>query len=414
LNTEYYIAKRFTFDKEGKKIMSRSIVNLSVFAISLSLAVMIITLAVVTGFKKEIRNKVIGFGSHIQIINYDSNTSFESLPISTKQDFLDTLRKIPGIRHIQIFATKPGIIKSGSEIQGIFVKGIGSDFDWSFFEENMVEGRKFVVSDTAITDNVVISYKLASLLRLKLGDDFPIFFIDDQPRMRRFHICGIFETSLEEFDKQFILADIGHVRKLYNWSADQISGFEILIDDYKHIADLTEIVRDISGFDFLPDGSRLRVINIMEKFPQIFAWLSLLDMNVIVILILMSVIAVINMISGLIILILDRTNSIGLLKVIGASNKMIRNIFLYQSLFLILKGLIIGNIIAAFICGLEDKYHLIKLDQSSYFINYVPVNLTLSIFIFTNIASLVLIVFSMLLPTLLISKIDPVKTLRYD
>jgi lipoprotein-releasing system permease protein len=232
--------------------------------------------------------------------------------------------------------------------------------------------------------------------------------------MRRFHICGIFETSLEEFDKQFILADIGHVRKLYNWSADQISGFEILIDDYKHIADLTETVRDISGFDFLPDGSRLRVINIMEKFPQIFAWLSLLDMNVFVILILMSVIAVINMISGLIILILDRTNSIGLLKVIGANNKMIRNIFLYQSFFLILKGLIIGNIIAAIICGLEDKFHLIKLDQSSYFINYVPVNLTFSIFIFTNIASFLLIVFSMLLPTLLISKIDPVKTLRYD
>jgi len=414
LNIGYYIAKRFTFDKEGRKMLSRSIVQLSVFAISLSLAVMIITLAVVTGFKKEIRNKVIGFGSHIQIINYDSNASFESTPISSEQDFLEKIKKITGVRHIQVFATKPGIIKSGTEIQGVFVKGIASDFDWSFFEENMIEGRKFVVNDTAMTNDAVISHKLASMLKLKLNDDFAIFFVDDRPRMRRFHICGIFETSLEEFDKQFILADIGHVRKLYNWDDDQISGFEILINDYKDIGVLTEKIRDIAGYGFLSDGSQLRVINIMEKFPQIFSWLSLLDMNVIVILVLMIVIAAINMISGLIILILDRTNTIGLLKVIGANNKTIRNIFIYQSFFLILKGLIIGNIIAIAICVLEDKFHLIKLDQTSYFINYVPVNLTPAIFILTNVVSFALIISAMILPTLLIAKIDPVKTLRYD
>jgi lipoprotein-releasing system permease protein len=414
LNIGFYIAKRFTFDQEGKKLLSRSIVRLSVFAISLSLAVMIITLAVVIGFKKEIRNKVIGFGSHIQIINYDANASFESTPISARQDFLETLKETPGIRHIQIFATKPGIIKSGSEIQGIFVKGIASDYDWTFFEENMVEGRNFIVTDTAKSDDAVISKKLAAMLRLKLGDDFAVYFIDDRPRMRRFHICGIFETSLEEFDKQFILADIGHVRKLYNWDNDQISGFEILINDYKDIERLTETVRNIAGSEFLPDGSRLRVINIMEKFPQIFAWLSLLDMNVIVILVIMIIIAVINMISGLIILILDRTNTIGLLKVLGASNKAIRNIFMYQSFFLILKGLIIGNIIATVICLLESKFHILKLDQSSYFINYVPVSLTSGIYIFTNIGSLVLILAAMILPTLLITRIDPVKTIRYD
>jgi lipoprotein-releasing system permease protein len=395
-------------------MLSRSIVQLSVIAISLSLAVMIITLAVVTGFKKEIRNKVIGFGSHIQIINYDSNESFESTPISSKQDFLEKIKKIPGIRHIQVFATKPGIIKSGAEIQGVFVKGIDSDFDWSFFDENMIEGRKFVVNDTAMTNDAVISHKLASMLKLKLGDDFAIFFIDDRPRMRRFHICGIFETSLEEFDKQFILADIGHVRKLYNWDDDQVSGFEILINDYKDIGPLTDAIRDIAGYDISPDGSQLKVINIMEKFPQIFSWLSLLDMNVIVILVLMIVIAAINMISGLIIVILDRTNTIGLLKVIGANNKTIRNIFIYQSFFLILKGLIIGNIIAITICVLEEKFHLIKLDQTSYFINYVPVNLTPAIFILTNVFSFALIISAMILPTLLISKIDPVKTLRYD
>jgi lipoprotein-releasing system permease protein len=414
VNTGYFIAKRITFDKEGRKTMSRSIVRLSVFAISLSLAVMIVTLAVVTGFKKEIRNKVVGFGSHIQIINFDSNNSFESVPISNKQDFLPVLKKTPGIRHIQVFATKPGIIKSETEIQGVFVKGVGADFDWSFFEENMVEGKKFIVSDTVKTNNVVISSKLASMLRLKLDDEFAIFFIDDRPRMRRFHICGLFETSLEEFDKQFILADIAHVQKLYGWRDDQISGFEILIEDYNHIQDITEVVRGMAGYHFLDDGSRLRVINIMEKYPQIFSWLSLLDMNVIVILILMIAIAVINMISGLIILILDRTNTIGLLKAIGAGNKVIKNIFLYQSFFLIIKGLLIGNIIATVICILQDKFQLIKLNQSSYFIDYVPINLTPAIYIFTNLASFVFILLAMLLPTLLIIRIDPVKTLRYD
>jgi len=375
---------------------------------------MLITLAVVTGFKKEIRNKVIGFGSHIQIINYDSNNSFESSPISEKQDFLASLQNMPGIRHIQVFATKPAIIRSQSEIQGVFVKGIGKDFDWSFFNENMVEGKSFAVNDSVKTNDVVISRKLAAMLKLKLGDEFAIFFIDDRPRMRQFHICGIFETSLEEFDKQFILADIGHIQKLYNWEKDQISGFEILIDDYDLIDYFTEQVREMAGFRFLDDGSRLRVINIKEKYPQIFSWLGLLDMNVIVILVLMIVVAIINMISGLIILILDRTNSIGLLKALGTNNKTIKKLFLYQSFFLIIKGMVIGNVMAFLICYLQDKFQIIKLNQASYFIDYVPINLSIGIILITNIACLALILVSMLLPTLLISNIDPVKTLRYD
>jgi lipoprotein-releasing system permease protein len=414
LNTAYFIAKRFSFDKEGKKIMSRSIVRLSVFAISLSLAVMLITLAVVTGFKKEIRNKVIGFGSHIQIINFDSNNSFESSPISEKQAFLPVLQNMRGIRHIQVFATKPAIIRSQGEIQGVFVKGIGKDFDWSFFNENMVEGKSFIVNDSVKTNDIVISRRLAAMLKLKLGDEFAIFFIDDRPRMRQFHICGLFQTSLDEFDKQFILADIGHIQKLYNWEKDQISGFEVLIDDYEMIDYFTEQVREVAGFRFLDDGSRLRVINIKEKYPQIFSWLGLLDMNVIVILILMTLVAVINMISGLIILILDRTNSIGLLKALGTNNKTIKKIFLYQSFFLILEGMLIGNAIAFLLCYTQDKMQLIKLNQASYFIDYVPINLSPGIIIITNISCLVLILISMFLPTLLISRIDPVKTLRYD
>lgn len=414
LNTEYFIAKRFTFDKEGKKSMSRSIVQLSVFSISLSIAVMIISLAVVTGFKKEIRNKVVGFGSHIQILNFDANNSFESIPISSHQDFLQTIKNIPEVKHIQVFATKPGIIKAGKENQGVIAKGIGPEFDWSFFSSHLVEGKVFIVNDSVKTNNVLISKKLASLLKLKVGDDFPMFFFDVRPRPRRFSICGIFETSLEDFDEQFIFVDIGHIRKLYDWEDDQISGFEILIKDYEKIEDVTKEVRGIAGFHFMDDGSRLRIVSIIEKYPQIFQWLNLLDMNVFIILLLMIVVAIVNMISGLIILILDRTNTIGLLKSIGANNKMIKRIFLYQTFFLILKGLIIGNIIALTLCFVLDKFHLIKLDRASYFIDYVPVNLTAEIFVYTNIGSLIFIFLAMFLPALIILQIDPVKTLRYN
>lgn len=414
LNTEYYIARRFSVDQEGKKLISRSIVRLSVFSITLSIAVMIITLAVVTGFKKEIRNKAVGFGSHIQILNFDSNNSFESLPVSANQSFIPEIEKIPGIKHIQVFATKPGIIKAGKENQGVIAKGISSDYDWDFFKANLVEGKIFRVDDTLKTDEALISKKLASLLKLKVGDEFPMFFFDERPRPRRFKISGLFETSLDEFDKQFILVDINHIRKLYDWDDNEVSGFEILIDDYDQIDAVTEEVRDVAGYRFLDDGSRLKVINIKEKYPQIFQWLNLLDMNVLVILLLMIIVAIVNMISGLIILILDRTNTIGLLKAIGSTNQMIKKIFLYQALFLIVKGLAIGNLLALLICIVQDKFQLMKLDQSSYFIDYVPVNLTLTIFIAVNLGSLLCIFLAMYLPALIILKIDPVKTLRYN
>ena len=374
---------------------------------------MIITLAVVTGFKQEIRNKVVGFGSDIQIINFDSNNSLESQPISANQDFLPAIKKLPGVVHVQEFATKPGIIKAHKENQGVFVKGVGPDFDGSFFKENLVAGKMLQIPDSGRTNDVLISKKLAAMLKLKVGDDFPMFFFDDKPRFRRFHICGLYQTSLDEFDKEFIIADIRHIQKLYGWDPDQISGFEILINDYHQIENVTRMVRDIAGNHFMADGSKLRIVNIIDKYPQIFDWLNLLDMNVIVILILMITVAIVNMITGLIILILDRTNSIGLLKALGGSNKTIRKVFIYQAFFLIVKGVIIGNVIALTLCFLESRFQLIHLDQASYFINYVPVHLTFPILVLTNVASLMIILISMTLPTRIISRVDPVKTLRY-
>jgi lipoprotein-releasing system permease protein len=416
LNTEFFIAKRITFFKGDRLSISRPIIKICIFGISLGLAVMIVAVAVAVGFKREIRKKIIGFGSHIMIVNQDLNASFETTPISQNQPFYPSLESIPGIKHIQVFATKPGIIKSGSDIQGAIVKGVGSDFDWSFFNENMVEGKSFTVTDTAKTNEVIISKYLSSLLKLKVGDRFIMYFIDDRPRPRSFTVSGIYETGLEEFDSQFILADIGHIKKLNNWDDDQISGFEVLIDNnkYKNIDHFTRIVTDTVGMRFDESGGKLDVINIKEKYPQIFDWLNLVDKNVWIVLGLMLIVAVFNMISGLLILILDRTNMIGILKALGTENRSIKSIFLYQSAFLMVKALFWGNVIGLGICLLQHYFKVLKLEQSSYFIDYVPVNFNLWHIIILNAGTMAVTMLILILPSIVISNINPVKTIRFN
>lgn len=414
MNTELFIAKRITFDKETKQSISRPIIKICIFGISLGLAVMIISVAIVVGFKHEIRKKIIGFGSHIQIVNYDLNTSFETSPISRNQHFYPSLDSLKGIKHIQVFATKPGIIKTKADIQGAIVKGVGSDFDWSFFNENLVEGKSFTVNDSVKTNEVLISKYLSLLLKLKVGDRFIMYFIDKRPRPRSFIVSGIYETSLEEFDRQFILADIGHIKKLNNWEDDQISGFEVLIDNYNDIDNMTYVVRSIAGSTFNEEGQKLQVINIKEKYPQIFDWLNLIDKNVWIILGLMLIVAAFNMISGLLILILDRTNMIGILKAIGTGNKSIKNIFLYQSAFLMIKALFWGNVIGLGICWIQDYFKLLKLNQTSYFIDYAPINFNLFHIVILNIGTLVITMVILLLPSIIISNINPVKTIRFN
>lgn len=414
MNTEFFIAKRITFDKESRLSVSRPIIKISVLGIALGLAVMIISVAIVTGFKNEIRRKISGFSSHIQIVNYDSNNSFETKPVSKNQDFYPSIDSVYGIEHIQVFATKPGIIKTENDIQGAVAKGIGSDFNWSFFQENLKEGEIFIVNDSLKTDKVIISQYLASLLKLKTGDRFAMYFIDEQPRGRPFTVSGIYETSLEEFDKQFILVDIGHIQKVSNWNDDQVSGFEILVKNFRDIDYMTYMVAGIAGTRIFEDGSGLRVTNIKEKHPQIFDWLGLIDKNVWIILGLMLIVASFNMISGLLIMILDRTNMIGVLKAIGTQNQSIQRIFLYQAAYLMVKGLFWGNLIGLSVCWFQDKFRIIKLEQSSYFIDYVPINLDILYLVLLNAGTLVLTMIILQLPAMVISRISPVKTIRYN
>jgi lipoprotein-releasing system permease protein len=414
LNNEFFIARRLISDKESSRKISRSIVRIAVFGIALGLAVMIITISVVTAFKEEIRNKVIGFGADIQLLNFDSNPSFETRPVYRNLPFLDELKKTVGIKHIQVFATKPGIIKSADEIQGIVVKGVGPDFDWSFFKQNLKEGTVFSENDSSPSNSILISSKNAAMLHLKTGDNLIMYFVQDPPRMRKFKISGLYESGLEEFDKTFAIADIRHIQKLNNWGKDSVSGYELFINDFDKLEDITYQVKLLSSYKLDESGNMIKVVDIRSKYPQIFDWLNLFNMNVTIIIILMLAVAGINMISGLLVLILERTNMIGILKALGATNINIRKIFLYLSGFLVLRGLLWGNIIGLSICFLQKRFHLLKLDPSAYFLSTVPIKFEFFYFLLLNVGTLASVLLILLLPSYIIARISPEKTIRYN
>jgi lipoprotein-releasing system permease protein len=414
MNLPYFIAHRLIKERREGTSFSRPINVIAIVGIAMGLAVMILAVAILTGFKKQIREKVVGFGSHIQIMNFDSNVSFETTSISDTQNFIPKIKQIEGIEHIQVFATKAGIIRTDEDIQGVVLKGIGSDFDWSYFKSNMVDGSVFTVTDTGRTDKVIISKKISNMLRLKTGDSFTMLFVQDPPRMRKFTISGIYETSLEEFDKMYVFCDIGHIKKLNGWKDDQVSGFEVYIKDFDKLDEITAEVRDAIGYKITEEDTKFKVTNIRIRYPQIFDWLNFQDINVIIIILLMLIVAGFNMISGLLILILEKTNMIGVLKSLGAEDITIRRVFLYQAAYLIGKGLFWGNLIGIGLAFLQLKTGLITLDPTSYYIKTVPVNLELTHLLLLNAGTMAAIIVMLLVPSQLISRISPVKAIRYD
>jgi len=414
MNFPYFIAGRLIKGRREDTSFSRPINVIAIIAIAMGLAVMILAVEILTGFKQQIRDKVVGFGSNIQIVNFDSNISFETAPISDKQDFVPKIKALPGIKHVEVFATKAGIIQTEKAIQGVVLKGVGSDFDWKYFSSNMVAGTVFKVNDSVRTNKVIISKKIADMLMLKTGDAFLMHFIQDPPRVRKFVISGIYETSLEEFDKIYVFCDIGQIQRLNGWRPDQVSGLEIYIDDFDKLDQMTSEVRDIIGYKMTGDTPEFKVVNIRSRYPQIFDWLNFQDMNVIIIIILMLVVAGFNMISGLLILILEKTNMIGVLKALGSDDRTIRRVFLYQAAYLIGKGLLWGNLAGIGLALLQLKTGLITLDPSSYYIKTVPVNLDPVHIILLNAGTMAVIIIILLVPSQLISRITPVKAIRYD
>ena len=407
MNYELLIARKIVSSRKDSSSISKPIVRIAVAGVAIGFAVMVVAIAIVTGFKKEIREKVIGFGSHIQVSNYDENNSYETKPVLKNDTFVNYLSSLNGIRHVEEFATKAGIIKTKTDIEGVVVKGVGHDYNWDYFQKRLVAGQIFTPSDTGKTDDVIISKLTADRLRLKVNDDLITYFIQQPPRARRFHISGIYETGLEEFDSKYIFCDIAHIRQLNDWTHDQTGGYEVTVSDFDNLDKTGDLV-----YSSIPAELNSRTIR--EMYPQIFDWLGLQDVNGIVIIVLMLIVSVMNMISALLIIILERVQMIGTLKSLGASNFSVQKIFLYESGILIGKGLLLGNLIGIGLCLVQYYTHFIHLDQQSYYISYIPIFLSPEYILMLNAGTFAVCVLMMMLPTIIVTKITPLQALRFS
>ena len=407
MNVEYFIAKRLFTAKEENNTYTKPILRIAILAIALSVAVMLISIMVVTGFKNDISDKIIGFGSHITISNFTNNQSYESEPISVEQDFYPSITAVEGVKHISTFATKAGIIKTVDEIQGVVLKGVSSDYDWTFFKDNLVSGSVFEVNDSVKSNQILISENISKTLDLNVGDGLVMYFAQNPPRVRKFNISGIYNTAMSDFDKLFVLGDINHIQELNGWENNEVGGFEIQLTNFDDLDKITDEVYNLTPYN-------LNAQSIKEKTPQIFNWLDLQDVNVFVILILMLIVGVINMITALLILILERTKTIGILKALGATNWSVRKIFLYSAVNLIVKGLLVGNAIALSFAFLQKQFSLISLDPSTYYMDTVPINFDLTYVLLLNIGTVVVCYLVLIVPSVIITKITAIKAIRFE
>ncbi len=414
MSLSFFLAKRIYGETDGGKQVSRPAVLIALIGIAIGLAIMIITVAVVIGFKREVTNKVTGFGADIQITNFDALRSFETRPILVEDSLRKVLTAQDLVKHVQRYTTKPGIIKTDDAFQGMVLKGIGPEYDRSFFESHLIEGEIPLFSDTIASNEVVISKPIADKLRLKLGDRVFAYFIQDNVRVRPMTIKGIYQTNFSEYDNLFLLTDIYTANRLNNWEPGQVSGVEIQLRDYNKLEEATELIAEQVDNRIDKYGGNYFVQNIEEMNPQIFEWLSLLDLNVIVILILMTGVAGFTMISGLLIIIIERTNMIGILKALGANNFTIRKVFLWFSVFLIGKGMLWGNAVGLLFCFLQSKFQVFALDPSNYYIESVPIGINIPVILLINIATLGASILMLVGPSFLISRIHPASSMRYE
>lgn len=430
MNYEYFIARKVATGQ--KKSFTRLIIRIAIIAITLSMSVMICSSALIAGFKQEISEKIFGFWGHVHITGSNIyQTVVENDPIDKQQDFYpDLLQGEPitylerseflgwewireeqtkgGVAHIQVFALRSGIIQANEEIEGIVLKGAGEDFNWTFMQDYLREGELLSWQDSSISDGILISEQTADRLKLGVGDRLRVVFVEkEEPIQRRFVVKGIFKTGLEEYDSRFALVDIRKIQQLMGWSEDQIGGFEVFID---HIDDLDPIANHIY-YNVLPED--LYAETIEEKFREIFQWLALQDINEVVIMGLMIIVAIINMITALLILILERTNMVGTLKALGSSNWGIRKIFLYYAAYIIALGIFWGNLIGLLLCFLQDKFHFITLDERNYYLEYAPVEVNFWTILLLNAGTLLVVLLFLIIPSYLVTRISPIRAIRF-
>ncbi len=386
---------------------SKLIINLATAAVCVSVMVMILAIAIVKGYQHEVRDKLVGFNAPIQISHLDLNNSFESLPISRDTIFEYLTQKKSNITYLQRYATKAGIIKTESAFEGIVLKGVGNDYHFDFLKANLKEGIIPSFQDSSTSQQILISAITARKLNFKLGDKLYIYFIQDPPRVRKLEIAGIFDSGMGELDELYAFVDIRQVQKLNNWSDQEISGYEIGLKDFSQTHLVQTEMAQITPYN-------MGLSSIFDLYPALFDWLGLLDMNVLIILVLMVAVASINMITALLILILERTKMIGLMKALGGEDKQISTIFLWMAVHIISKGLLWGNLLGIGMAMLQDQFSWIKLDQKSYYLNSVPIELGLVDIALVNIGSFLICLLILLIPVRMVSKVQPIKSIQFN
>lgn len=400
-----FISNRITL--KSKRTFSKLIVRIAIIGIMLGLGVMILSLAVIRGFKQEIREKVRGFAGDIQIVKSDLNNSYENSSFLQDAELLRKLRTNKYVESINAYATKPGIIKANDEIEGVVMKGVDKNYDWSYIKKAMVAGTIIDFSDsTAAKSQVMISQLTANRLKLKAGDDLLIYFIQEPLRKRKLKIKGVFSIGVDEVDKTFVIGDIALVKRLNDWTKGEVGGYEVRLNDFDRVNPTADWI-----------DSNLPIIlkshTLIENYPTIFEWLGLLDVNTVVMLVLMTIVAVINMISALLIMILERTSMIGMLKAMGARNWVIQKVFLYNAAYLIGGGLLLGNTLGLGLGFFQLGTHFFKLDQASYYMTFVPIKFVWTDVVLLNIGTLVVCLVVLIIPSMLVTRISPVKAIRF-
>jgi lipoprotein-releasing system permease protein len=411
LNLEYFIAKRLITARDFKSSISAPIIKIAISAIAIGIIMMLVSVATGIGLQQKIREKVSAFNGQIVISNYDNNNSEVTIiPISKKQDFYPNFKSVPEVSHIQAIASKAGIIRTESSFEGIIFKGVGLDYDWNKIKEYLVEG-KLPDYSKGINEDVIISRFLADRLGLKVGDNFNTFFIKEEqgkmPNSRRFKITGIFNSGFQSFDATYIIGDIRHIQKINKWKPNQVGAFEVFVNDFDKIKETGDKIYEQTS-------SSLDTKTMIEKYSYIFDWLQLFDFNIIVILAIMIIVATINMVVALLVLILERTQMIGILKALGANNWAVRKIFLYNAFYLIIRGLFWGNLIGISLLLVQQYFGIIQLNPENYYVNQAPVYINWVYVVLLNLLTITVCFLVLLIPSYIITKISPVKAIRFD
>lgn len=414
MNFALFIAQRLFKEKGDRKRVSQPAITIATLGVAIGLAIMIISVSVALGFKDEIRSKVIGFGSHIQVTNLNATNPMEVYPVQVNDSVMKVLKNIQGIVHVQRFATKPGLIKTAEDFQGMLLKGVSQEYDPTFFKQHLIAGTFPKFTDATASNELLISKTTADKLKLNVGDKVFTYYFENTIRTRRFKVVGIYQTNLSAYDNNVMMTDLYTVRKLNNWATDQCSGVEMTVHDFDKLDSIDmEVVNKMNRHTDVY-GDTYSAKTIKEINPDIFAWLSLMNMNVWVILILMLGVAGFTMISGLLIIILERAQMIGLLKALGARNKQVRHVFLYFSAFLIGRGLLLGDIIGIGLLFLQRQFGFARLDPDTYYVDAVPVMFDWGLFALLNITTLLISLFILIAPSYLVSHIEPSKAMRFE